>query len=149
MGNLVAAGAISNAITASLSPLIPENFNEGQLVYYFYANIGFAIAMLVGYWFLDAFGPAPQPAVMPPSAMPALDPSSARSAISGQGSMTPRSVKEEKANSFVASFLAAVDHGASVVSSEAHTVALMAGAPEAAAPETNNVSQDLEKAVPQ
>merc|ERR1719498_178020 len=73
--NLVAAGAISNAITASLSPLIPQNFNEGQLVYYFYANIGFAIAMLIGYWCLDAFGPAPQPAVTPPNALAALEPS--------------------------------------------------------------------------
>merc|ERR1712054_198045 len=60
--NLVANGAISNAITASLGPLIPEDFNKGQLVYYYYANMGFALLMLLAYWLVAAVGPAPQPA---------------------------------------------------------------------------------------
>merc|ERR1719326_2339482 len=60
--NLVANGSISNAITASLGPLIPEDFNKGQLVYYFYANIAFALLMLFAYWLIAAWGPSPQPA---------------------------------------------------------------------------------------
>eukprot|EP00435_Cladocopium_sp_Y103_P025964 s1043_g6.t1 len=36
--NLVAAGSISNAITAALSPLVPENLNDGMIVYFYYVN---------------------------------------------------------------------------------------------------------------
>merc|ERR1712070_740392 len=41
--NLVAAGAISNAITASLGPLIPGDFNKGHLDYLFFTNTAFAM----------------------------------------------------------------------------------------------------------
>lgn len=61
--NLVAAGAISNAITAALGPLIPQNFNEGSLVYYFYANIVLAVLLLVAYWTIAAWGPTFQASV--------------------------------------------------------------------------------------
>merc|ERR1712028_49866 len=64
--NFVAAGAISNAITASLGPLIPNNFNKGEVVYYFYANIAFGVSMLVAYWVVAAFGPPPEPAILAP-----------------------------------------------------------------------------------
>jgi dipeptide/tripeptide permease len=60
--NLVAAGAISNAITAALGPLIPEDFNKGSLVYYFYANIVLAVLLLVAYWAIAAWGPPAQAA---------------------------------------------------------------------------------------
>ncbi|CAJ1445560.1 unnamed protein product [Effrenium voratum] len=45
--NLVAAGSISNAITAALSPLVPENLNDGHLVYFFYANCILAVLALL------------------------------------------------------------------------------------------------------
>merc|ERR1712136_45180 len=48
--NLVVAGSISNAVTAALGPLIPEDFNEGHLVYYFYANIVIGALSLVAFW---------------------------------------------------------------------------------------------------
>jgi len=63
--NLVAQGAISNAITASLSPLIPTDFNHGNLENYYYANIGFAVLMLVAYWLISAW--SPQQTVIAPS----------------------------------------------------------------------------------
>eukprot|EP00441_Pelagodinium_beii_P025945 CAMPEP_0197677352 /NCGR_PEP_ID=MMETSP1338-20131121/88260_1 /TAXON_ID=43686 ORGANISM="Pelagodinium beii, Strain RCC1491" /NCGR_SAMPLE_ID=MMETSP1338 /ASSEMBLY_ACC=CAM_ASM_000754 /LENGTH=554 /DNA_ID=CAMNT_0043258167 /DNA_START=138 /DNA_END=1802 /DNA_ORIENTATION=- len=47
--NLVAAGSISNAITAALSPLVPENFNSGHLVYYYYTNCVLAVVALAAY----------------------------------------------------------------------------------------------------
>jgi len=56
--NLVAAGAISNAITAALGPLVPENLNTGQVSYYFYMNIGFAVVMLLAYWYVAAYSEA-------------------------------------------------------------------------------------------
>eukprot|EP00929_Paragymnodinium_shiwhaense_P061434 TRINITY_DN30681_c0_g1_i1.p1 TRINITY_DN30681_c0_g1~~TRINITY_DN30681_c0_g1_i1.p1 ORF type:complete len:699 (-),score=92.78 TRINITY_DN30681_c0_g1_i1:80-2176(-) len=56
--NLVAAGAVSNAITAALSPLVPENLNDGNIDWYFYANIISAAVMLVVYWFVAAYGEA-------------------------------------------------------------------------------------------
>lgn len=87
--NLVAAGAISNAITASLGPLIPEDFNQGHVDYYFFANTGFAMVMLVAYWCVAACSPPLESA--PPADSPAMFP---------QG--------------VAASFLTSVDHGASV-----------------------------------
>eukprot|EP00931_Biecheleriopsis_adriatica_P124097 TRINITY_DN99193_c0_g1_i1.p1 TRINITY_DN99193_c0_g1~~TRINITY_DN99193_c0_g1_i1.p1 ORF type:complete len:632 (-),score=93.29 TRINITY_DN99193_c0_g1_i1:28-1923(-) len=47
--NLVAAGSISNAFTAALSPLVPENFNEGHLVYFYYTNCALACCALAAY----------------------------------------------------------------------------------------------------
>jgi len=100
--NLVAAGAISNAITASLGPLIPEDFNKGHVDYYFFANTGFAMAMLVAYWFVAACSPPSEP---PPSAAPP--------ALVPQGGVA-------------ASFLTSVDHGASVAAaSEQHAASLL------------------------
>eukprot|EP00927_Polykrikos_kofoidii_P061283 TRINITY_DN56143_c0_g1_i1.p1 TRINITY_DN56143_c0_g1~~TRINITY_DN56143_c0_g1_i1.p1 ORF type:complete len:694 (+),score=88.50 TRINITY_DN56143_c0_g1_i1:279-2084(+) len=52
--NLVFGGAVSEAVTAALSLLVPENLDEGHLVYFFYANIAFALVMLV-LMFLAAF----------------------------------------------------------------------------------------------
>jgi len=37
--NHVVAEAISSAVTAALGPLVPEDFNEGCLMYYSYAKI--------------------------------------------------------------------------------------------------------------
>merc|ERR550537_599065 len=54
--NLVAAGAVSNAITAALSPLVPDDLNTGNIDVYFYANILLAAIMLVSYWFVAAYG---------------------------------------------------------------------------------------------
>jgi len=48
--NLVAGGAISNAITASFAPLVPQNFNEGNISWYFLANIAVASICLGVYW---------------------------------------------------------------------------------------------------
>uniref|UniRef100_A0A7S1FCP5 Uncharacterized protein n=1 Tax=Noctiluca scintillans TaxID=2966 RepID=A0A7S1FCP5_NOCSC len=48
--NLVVAGSISNAVTAALGPLIPEDFNTGNLVYYFYVNIVIGVLSLVAFW---------------------------------------------------------------------------------------------------
>merc|ERR1712217_985636 len=48
--NLVAAGAISNAITASFSPLVPEDFNVGNLNHYFCANMAIVLTMLLVYF---------------------------------------------------------------------------------------------------
>jgi len=108
--NLVAAGSISNAITASLGPLIPEDFNTGQLVYYFYANIAFAVLLLLAYWLIAALGPAPQPAVSAPhSPNPEL---AASSSLSVSRSSLRRSAVE---GSVAASFMCSVDRGASVV----------------------------------
>merc|ERR1719331_3633817 len=58
--NLVANGSISNAITASLGPLIPEDLNKGSLVYYFYVNIVLAMLSLVTYWLISAWVPPSQ-----------------------------------------------------------------------------------------
>merc|ERR1711971_1205326 len=60
--NLVAAGAISNAVTAALGPLVPGDFNEGHLVYYFYVNIFLAAFLLAVFWAIAAWGPKSQPA---------------------------------------------------------------------------------------
>eukprot|EP00439_Symbiodinium_sp_Y106_P014270 s3637_g2.t1 len=38
MYGLYEEGSISNAITAALSPLVPENLNDGHLVYFYYIN---------------------------------------------------------------------------------------------------------------
>lgn len=48
--NLVVAGAVSNAVTAGLGPLVPENLNSGQLDYFYFANVVLAAAWLVAYW---------------------------------------------------------------------------------------------------
>merc|ERR1711968_406970 len=114
--NLVAAGAISNAITASLSPLIPEDFNEGHLVYYFYANIGFAVVMLIGYWSLFAFGPTPQPAVEGPA--------NNHTSFASQLSQIS---KGSKKSSIVGSFLATADRGASAFATEDDKTAALLG----------------------
>merc|ERR1712232_1210479 len=47
--NLVAAGAISNAVTAALGPLVPQDFNTGHLVWYFYVNCVAAVACISVY----------------------------------------------------------------------------------------------------
>lgn len=66
--NLVAGGAVSNAITAALGPLVPENLNDGHLVAYFYTNIGFAVVLLVVYWYVAAHGEVPAEAAGPAEA---------------------------------------------------------------------------------
>jgi MFS family permease len=115
--NLVANGAISNAITASMGVLIPEDFNKGHLVYYYYANIGFAVLMLLAYWLIAAFGPAPQPAVgaTPTADTPVAD--GPPSASFGRGSLASGSV--------LASFMVSVDRGASVAIMPDERVALL------------------------
>ncbi|CAK9067731.1 unnamed protein product [Durusdinium trenchii] len=54
--NLVAAGSISNAMTAALSPLVPENLNEGHLVYFYYVNCLLALVALVVFLYLPEHG---------------------------------------------------------------------------------------------
>lgn len=70
--NLVAGGAISNAITAALSPLVPEDLNRGHLVYYYYANVGLALAMLLAYWLVSCHGDTPAEPAEPQAAEPLL-----------------------------------------------------------------------------
>lgn len=54
--NLVAAGSISNAITAALSPLVPENLNDGHIVYFYYVNCIVALVSLLVYLTLPEHG---------------------------------------------------------------------------------------------
>lgn len=122
--NLVAAGAISNAITASLGPLIPEDFNKGYLDYYFYANTAFAFMMLVAYWGVAACSPDPQPAA------PLVAPSQV-----SQGAVA-------------ASFLATVDHGASVVATSEQNAASLLRASLAASRSEPTRSYSYERTDP-
>lgn len=56
--NLVAAGSISNAITAALSPLVPENLNDGMIVYFYYVNCIVALVSLLVFLALPEHGAA-------------------------------------------------------------------------------------------
>jgi len=47
---LVTNGAVSNALTASLSPLVPQDFNEGNLQWYFVGNLALTFVFLAVYW---------------------------------------------------------------------------------------------------
>lgn len=57
--NLVAAGAVSNAVTAALGPLIPEDLNKGNINYFFYVNVGLASVFLIIYWLIASHGDLP------------------------------------------------------------------------------------------
>jgi len=98
--NLIAQGAISNVFTAALGPLIPTNFNEGFLVYYFYVNIGLAIILLVAYWLVACATKGQE-----------------REVAGSSGADLSEAVPTSFATrSFVESYLATVDHGAAMVS---------------------------------
>lgn len=77
--NLVAAGSISNAITAALSPLVPENLNDGHLVYFYYINCIVALIALLLFLSLKESTAAP-PAQREGSVRASLLASSDRSA---------------------------------------------------------------------
>merc|ERR1739848_478000 len=49
---LVTQGAVSNALTACLSPLVPEDFNKETLIWYFIANLAMTGFFLVVFWFV-------------------------------------------------------------------------------------------------
>jgi len=48
--NLVMAGSISNVITASLGPLVPEDLNVGCIFWYLLVNVIVAALALMAYW---------------------------------------------------------------------------------------------------
>merc|ERR1712216_1071067 len=47
---LVTNGAVSNAITASLSPFVPEDFNTDSVQWYFLSNVVLTAIFLITYW---------------------------------------------------------------------------------------------------